>query len=85
MKLRLILILAIAATFCSGLRTTAWAVVLVDGADPARITVEFTLEDLGLANEVLAGQGVTVVTLAGAQLHQMAGFPAENTARPYPP
>lgn len=75
MKLRLILILAIAATFCSGLRTTTWAAVLVDGADPARITVEFTLEELGLTNEVLAGQAVTVVTLAETQLHQVAGFP----------
>lgn len=47
----------------------------IEAADPARITVSYTLGDLNLKSAQVAGWPVTVVQLAGAGLRQEAGCP----------
>ena len=69
-----ILIAVLTAVFGS---TTAMAAdgLTVSGADPARITVDYALGELGLTHTALAGETVTVVALEGALSRLEAGFP----------
>ena len=69
-----LLIVAVLAGL-SALGTPAGAGVEVAGADPARISVTWVLDDLKLQAATAAGQPVTVVMLDGALPRQEAGSP----------